>query len=53
MTIKNNTMALSAIVLAVCSILAIASISSTSLVFTSHDFAANLTGQQEVPPVGT
>ena len=53
MTIKNNTMALSVIVLAVCSILAIASISSTSLVFASHDFAANLTGQQEVPPVDT
>ncbi|MDN5846147.1 MAG: hypothetical protein L0H53_07720 [Candidatus Nitrosocosmicus sp.] len=50
-TNHNDSMALSTIVLAVCSILAIASISSTSLVFASHDFVAVLAGQQEVPPV--
>jgi len=35
------------------SIFTIASISSISLVFANHDFTANLTGQQEVPPVDT
>jgi hypothetical protein len=35
------------------SAIAISSILSTSTVFANHEFAANLTGQQEVPPVNT
>jgi len=35
------------------SAVAVSSISNTSMVFASHEFAANLTGEQEVPPVDT
>jgi hypothetical protein len=35
------------------SAIAISSILSTSTVFANHEFSANLTGQQEVPPVNT
>ncbi|MDQ4013524.1 MAG: CHRD domain-containing protein, partial [Thermoproteota archaeon] len=40
-------------VLVVGSITAISSVSHPSMVFANHEFAANLTGQQEVPPVDT
>jgi hypothetical protein len=34
-------------------VIAISSISNASMVFANHEFSANLTGQEEVPPVDT
>lgn len=53
MTIKNNSMLFLTIALALGSVIAVSTISSTSTAFANHDFVANLTGQEEVPPVDT
>lgn len=53
MTTENGTMVILTITLVLGSAFALSSISSTSVVFANHEFAANLTGQQEVPPVNT
>jgi hypothetical protein len=53
MTIKNNKMLFLTIALALGSVIAVSAISGTPTVFANHDFAANLTGQEEVPVVDT
>jgi hypothetical protein len=53
MTIKNSRMLFLTIALALGSVIAVSTISSTSTAFANHDFVANLTGQEEVPPVDT
>jgi hypothetical protein len=50
---KSSTIVFFTITLAVGNAIAISIISGTSLVFANHDFAAYLTGQEEVPPVNT
>ncbi len=53
MTIKNNMRLFVTIALALGSVMAVSAISTTPTVFANHDFAANLTGQEEVPVVDT
>ena len=53
MATENRTMVILTVSLVLGSAIALSSISSTSVVFANHEFAANLTGQQEVPPVDT
>ena len=53
MTTENSTMLILTVTLVLGSAIALSSISGTSVVFANHEFAANLTGQQEVPPVNT
>jgi hypothetical protein len=53
MTIKNNKMLFLTIALALGSVIAVSAISSTPTASANHDFAANLTGQEEVPVVDT
>lgn len=53
MRTETSTTVILAIALVLGSAVAISSISNISMVFANHEFAANLTGQQEVPPVDT
>lgn len=53
MRIKNITGLFLALGLVLGSAFALSSITGTSTVFANHDFSANLTGQEEVPPVDT
>jgi hypothetical protein len=53
MSTENSTRVFLTIALILGSAIAISSFLSTSTVFANHEFAANLTGQQEVPPVDT
>ena len=53
MKTENTTMIFLSIALVLGSTIARSSILNTSIVFANHEFAANLTGQQEVPPVDT
>jgi CHRD domain len=52
---KNGTMVFLTIALlgSIIAVASILSIPSPSTVYANHEFAANLTGQQEVPPVDT
>ena len=53
MTTENRKMLILTVTLVLGSAIALSSISGTLVVFANHEFAANLTGQQEVPPVNT
>lgn len=53
MRIKNITGLFLALGLVLGSAFALSSITGTSTVFANHDFSANLTGHEEVPPVDT
>lgn len=53
MKTENSTIVILIVALVLGSTVAISSISSASMVFANHEFAANLTGKQEVPPVDT
>jgi hypothetical protein len=53
MKTENTTIVFLSIAIVLGSTIAISSILNTSIVFANHEFAANLTGQQEVPPVDT
>ena len=55
MNTKNGTMVFLTIALlgSTIAVASILSISNPSTVYANHEFVANLTGQQEVPPVDT
>jgi hypothetical protein len=53
MRIKNSTMVFFTIALVLGSAAALSSFSNASIAFAKHELVANLSGQEEVPPVDT
>ena len=53
MNTKNGTMVFLTIAILAIAVASILSIPTPSTVYANHEFVANLTGQQEVPPVDT